>query len=71
MESEQSVTVYFPIQLDMRMILMQVVREMTVSSEGGTAGCKRCWVLRVEDNFCCLFAVHHAIYIWNSIIEHL
>ena len=52
------------------MVQMQIVWEVMVSSEGGTARCGHFWV-RVEDNFCFLFAERRAIYIFNSIFEQL
>ena len=53
------------------MILMQIVREVRVPTEGGTTRCKR-YQVRVEDNILFLFAaVHHTIHIFNSILERL
>ena len=41
-KSEWSVVISLPIRSDMWMVLIQIVREVTVSSEGGTARCRRC-----------------------------
>ena len=52
------------------MVLIQIVREVMVFSEGGTARCRRSWV-RVEDNFRFLLAVHQVIFTFNLTLKRL